>query len=403
MSAAGTKDGLMPSTGEVKVRECGPEDSEGALDLRNRVFPPIDAEHWKQSATAAVAYLGSRLIGVIPFEIRDFLIAPGISIAAAFANSVAVDEGYRSRGIGGEMMKAAYEFLPRLAQAVFVYTDNERDGLQYRFYNRCGYHDLLYPRRMRRNERTARESSLTAGEVVSIETALGMQDDLLAVYRACYADCAGSPLRWDGYWAKALASQIFVVVPHEKFAFATVLDGSDLTAYALVGLRGEQAIVLEWAARSESAADGMWHVVGDLARAWSVEESITYAQELTSPFWATLPRAGFTPDARFEVLAGRVLALEDVYLAWWQAVDERSIPIEVWTPQGDVRFGYEESEVILEMKEEALHRLLLGRVDLEGLVRTQWVTVRGGDWARIAKTSTVQRTSPWVYHHLDYI
>jgi GNAT superfamily N-acetyltransferase len=73
---------------------------------------------------------------VIPFEIRDFLIAPGISIAAAFANSVAVDEGHRSHGIGGEMMKAAYEFLPRLAQAVFVYTDNERGGLQYRFYNR---------------------------------------------------------------------------------------------------------------------------------------------------------------------------------------------------------------------------------------------------------------------------
>jgi len=104
----------------LEVREYRPEDAAAALALRNAVFSPIGPEHWPQSQTAAVALLDGRMVGVIPFTIRDFEIAPGVAIRGAFANSVAVAEGYRDRGIGTRMMAEARSFLPRRAEAMFV-------------------------------------------------------------------------------------------------------------------------------------------------------------------------------------------------------------------------------------------------------------------------------------------
>jgi GNAT superfamily N-acetyltransferase len=390
----------------IEVRECREADSIRALDLRNKVFPPIDVHHWKQSQTAAVAYLADRLVGVIPFEIREFEIAPDLRINAAFANSVAVADGFRGRGIGSQMMEAAFRFLPGWARATFVYTDHEREGPQYRFYRRCGYQDLLYPRRMHRTTVHSGERRAGSSEILPIEVAVSRESEILSVYRECYSRHAGTPARQPGYWAKALDSQIFQELPHEDFAISAIMESSELAAYAIAGLRTGQAIVLEWAARSEPAADRLWGGVGDLARTWKAEETVVYGQELTGPFPASLARAGFSADPREDVLVGRVISWVEMYADWWEArYAESPVSLEVWTPARDVRLGPGDgdSEIVLEMKEATLHQLLLGRIDLEGLVRNQWVTVRRGNWGRIEAISQTLAPSPWTYHRLDYL
>ena len=133
---------------QLEVREYRAEDASAALALRNRVFPPIGPEDWAKSQTAAVALLDGRLVGVIPFTIRSFTLAPDAMIRAAFANSVAVAEDLRGMGIGTRMMDSARLFLAARAEAMCVYTGHEATGPQYRFYHRSGHHDLLYPRRM---------------------------------------------------------------------------------------------------------------------------------------------------------------------------------------------------------------------------------------------------------------
>ncbi|HEU0114575.1 MAG TPA: GNAT family N-acetyltransferase, partial [Thermomicrobiales bacterium] len=132
----------------IEVGERRPKDDAAALALRNAVFPPIGPAHWADSQVAAVAYRDDRLVGVIPFIVRPFALAPGVVIRAAFANSVAVAEDLRDQGIGSRMMAAAQRFLPTHADAMCVYTGNEAAGPQYRFYRRTGHHDLLYPHRM---------------------------------------------------------------------------------------------------------------------------------------------------------------------------------------------------------------------------------------------------------------
>src|SRR5262249_14132258 len=160
------------------------------------------------------ALLDGQMVGVIPFTVRDFEIAPGVAIRGAFANSVAVAEGYRDRGIGTRMMAEARSFLPRWAEAMFVYTGDEREGLPYRVYIRTGPPDLSSRRRLRWAT-PAGVSQPPGAEVLPVEATEALEADLLDVYTACYAQCAGTPPRRPGYWRQALASHIFVEIPHD--------------------------------------------------------------------------------------------------------------------------------------------------------------------------------------------
>src|SRR5215213_2290718 len=110
---------------QIEVREYRAEDADAALALRNQVFPPIGPQHWAKSQTAAIALLDGRLVGVVPFTIRTFALAPSVAIRAAFANSVAVAEDLRGMGIGTRMMDSARLFLAARAEAMCVYTSHE--------------------------------------------------------------------------------------------------------------------------------------------------------------------------------------------------------------------------------------------------------------------------------------
>ena len=338
---------------------------------------------------------------MIPFVVRDFEIAPGSAIRAAMANAVGVAEGHRGAGIGSRMMEAAREFLPRWADATFVYTATEAGGPQYRFYRRCGYRDLLYPRRMRRPAGRREPATDRGAALQTLEAALDEEEELLRVHRACFAGYGGGPPRVPGYWARAFASQIFAAERYEEFAAATVSAAAGLEAYALAGLRHGDALVLEWAAVGEPAADRLWAAVERLARRWDARETAVYAQELTGPCPGALARAGFARDPRDAVLCGQVLRPQEAFAARRPA---RTVPaIAIWTPRRELRLGSGEPDVMLEMKEATLHRLLLARVDLGRLVRSQHVTVRLGELDAVETISRALAPAPWVYHHLDYV
>ncbi len=390
------------ATSRLEVREGRPEDSEEALALRNRAFPPIGPDLWPQSQTAAVARLEGRLVGVVPFTIRSFEVAPDVALRAAFANSVAVDESLRDRGIGTRMMAAAREFLADRAEAMCVYTGREAGGPQYRFYHRTGHHDLLYPRRLARE--VAPGATMPAGaEVVPADRISGHESELLEVYSRCYSGCGGSPRREPGYWRRALDSHIFVEIPYEAFDLLMVRQGGELAAYALVGTREGETVGLECASRHEGASGTLWEALGALAsRRWA-ERVVVYGQDLNTPLYVSLRDSGFVPRPRDDVLAGQVISPERVYDLSLQASRKAVPSLEIWTPERTLGLGPDRPRLHLEMKEELLHRLLLRRLDLEAAVREQVVTVREGGREQVRAVAKVLAPVPWVYHHLDYI
>lgn len=393
----------------LTVREYRAEDGMDALALRNAVFPPIGPQRWTQSQTSAVAFLDGRLVGVIPFVVRDVEIAPGITIRGAFANSVAVAEEYRDRGIGTRMMQAARAFLPRWAAAMLVYTGHERGGPQYRFYAKTGHHDLAYPRRLQAPSPPGTSSLPADAMGLPIETVRDLDAELLDVYAQCYAHCAGTPRRVPGYWPRALASHIFVEIPYDGFQLVALRADGRLQAYAIVGLKHPEAVILECAARPEppGSAHDLWRAVGALARQHQAQSIVLYGQNLNTPLYGSAQQAGFIPDPRDDVLVGQVIRPQALCaLRWTAAADPPDVTLEVWTPAQStlLRQGPDGAPVVrLEMKEATLHRLLLARVDLAAAVREERVTVRDGDWTLVERIGEVLRPAPWVYHHLDYI
>jgi len=391
-------------TAQLEVGEHRPDDDEAALALRNQVFPPIDREHWVQSQTAAVARLDGRLVGVIPFAIRSFALAPGVEIRAAFANSVAVAEDLRGLRIGTKMMDAARQFLPARAEAMCVYTGNEAAGPQYRFYRRSGHHDLLYPRRMTLPVLDQGKVPPTGVELLSIDAVSTVEADLLELFSACYEEWGGFPARELGYWRRALASQIFIEIPYEAFDLILARDAGRLSAYAIAGTRDKETVVLEAAARDTAAAAPLWEGVTALAASRNSHSIAIPGPDFDTPLHDSLLRAGFTAQPRNDVLSGHVVAPESVYAASLRvAGGGGQLAFEVWTPEQTVRLGSGEPSLRLEMKEEDLHRLLLRRLDLDSAIREQRITVRTGDWDSIRRVASALTPAPWIYHHLDYI
>jgi GNAT superfamily N-acetyltransferase len=387
----------------IEVREYVVGDADAALALRNQVFPPIGPEHWAQSQTAAIARLNGRVVGVIPFVIRPFLLAPSVVIRAAFANSVAVAEDLRGMGIGTRMMAAARQFLPGHAEAMCVYTADEASGLQYRFYRRTGHHDLLYPRRMTKGVPTDATNFPPGAELAAIDAVSTLETDLLEIYAACYAGWGGLPVRAPGYWRQALDSQIFVEVPYEAFDLMLARISSQLAAYAIAGTRERETVVLECASRDVTASMALWEAMEALAASREAKQIAVHGQDFGAPLHDSLLEAGFVAQPRFDVLSGQVVAFESVYLQSLRAADGAPFACEVWTPERTLRLGPGEVSLRLEMKEDDLHRLLLRRLDLEAAVREQRVTVREGNRKKVLRLARVLTSVPWVYHHLDYV
>lgn len=383
----------------MNLREYEEQDKAAALALRNTLFPPIAEPDWDRVTTAAVAYEGDRLVGVIPFNVRDYVLADGVTARLAIANSVGVAEDLQGSGIGTRMMAVSKTFLPAHAEATIVYTGPEVGSPQYRFYRRTAYHDLFYPRKWRRQAPgTAERERSTHLELTDLS---GIEPELGRLSAACFRGTAGYPPRAPGYWQAALQSHIFVELPCAEYRLTLVLEREQPVAYALSGLRDGVAVVLEWAAPEPGSAARLWRGLADLAAAWGATETTVYAQE-TRPDWAgPLADAGFVRLPRRDVVVGHVVAPQALYERWVQG---GSAPdVRIWTPEREVELDGGGSRVELEMAEPLYHRLLLGRLDLAHALASQFVTVRAGSAAALQQLADLFRPQPWVHHELDYL
>lgn len=392
----------MSAYAGLEVREYVESDEEECLTLRNEVFPPIAPEDWRQDDTAAVARVGGRLVGVIPFVVRAFQLRPDLVVRAAFANSVAVAADCRGQGIGGAMMREASQFLRSRAEAMMVYTGDEVAGRPYRFYRGTGHADLAYPARavLTGGQGRAGTTELEAKEVDANQIG-PLEADLLAAFEAAWSGHGGFAHHEAGYYRRALASHIFVELPVEEMLLLKALSGGRLEGYCLVGVRPQEISVLEWA---WSSPDGEEAVVSALWRLSQERDTGATVWSCRSPF---RPFGGegwrWERERRDDVLVGRCIRPEQL----WRHMGGEGPPslrLEIWTPEGELALGEEGAPLLrLEMKRAQFDQLLLCRRNLEEDVRLQRVTVAEGTWEMVLEASSVLRASPWECHQLDYI
>jgi predicted N-acetyltransferase YhbS len=389
----------------ITYRLYRPSDAEQVNDLAHRVFnlAPFSAEVWQRMEDhdhiTVVAAEGDRILGAIPFDLRDFLICPGFSIRIAFAHMVCVDEDYRGRGIGSGIMWLAKEYLPGHCQAIFVYTGNE--GVKpYTFYEKNGFVDLQYSRFY-----TFTDSVAIAPEQVQIQSfdpaAIG-EGVLNAIYQKAYAPYAGFPTHAPGYWRRALHSIIYVEIPTE-FYIALARGGRELAGYAIFGLIRGQITILELAVdpdEPELSHDLIQAVVAEAA-----SRKITQINMLAGPHHPTLPALHTlafqpVPRAEAEIIAGLVLRFDQL----WDKLTASQPPcrLRLWTPSRSLELPGPGEPVTLEMKEETLHRLFLCREDLSAALQAERITSPDLDLPQEALQKIFQPI-PWVFHWLEWI
>lgn len=392
---------------DLVCREATLADAEDVLKVRNAIFPPLTVEQWlaDPSMTCSVAYLDGEPVGAIPLSVREFQVAPGACVLAAFENAVGTREDMRGKGVGTAVINAAKAFLAGRCDELMVYRGGERtDG--YRFYVKSGHRDLLYLRPLALAEPQRCEADVAVGGLPEIEA---LQDELLACFETTYGRFGGFPRRHATYWRQQLVSQIYEVIPQETFLLRHPATGP-LAAYALAGRhthrdQRDHLAIMEVAGLSEPAIEQVLRGLLDLAARESISlRTLTSAED---PHLPALRRLGFAEHLRSTMVMGQPLSPADLFgkvCADVSALD--ALKIDFWAPfaDGTLHEGPDaKREITLEGKDEVIYRLLNRRLDVEAAVRTEWLTIRNGTPETTERLAAAFPYTPWAYHHLDYV
>jgi len=398
------------------ARECMPEELEMGLKVRNSIFSPITNEDWQKgdSKTAAIALYESECIGFIPLSLRKFRLTSQITITAAFENGVGVKQGYRSMGIGSQMIAAASCFLKEKADALYVYRGDERSQ-GYNFYAKTGHVDLLY---MRRFENCNLKGIIHESVIISQGTdeIFNNQQKLKEIFEETYFTFGGFPPRDENYWESAFNSPIYAAKPMNIYFFRLVEKGC-ITAYLIAGKKlkpeNEEEVgrlhILEMAACGGDPQK-MKKVLE--ATAGFVEKKgfsvIDLEASDSCPFKELLIDLDYSSGLRRRQIMSLSFDSKALFDKFWK---ERlylpGIELKVWTPKQTITLIERKSDnaqtVTIEMKEEMLTRWLMGRLDFKAGVNEGMITVANGNKTIISEIAKSIPFSEWEYHPIDYI
>lgn len=391
----------------LTCREYRPEDVEDLLAIRNAIFPPLSVEQWRATEpamTASLAYLGDEVVGAIPLDQRDFLVAPGTAIKTAFENAVGTREDMRSKGVGGAMIGAAKEFLADRCDMLMVYRGGERSA-GYRFYIKSGHRDLIYLR----SALWQPSACEAAGAVLSLDELYAEQDAVYRVFQATYAGYGGFPPRTPDYWQRAFSLMIYEVIPQETLYLRYPATGP-LQAYVIAAIRNgrsaaEHVMIDEAAAVSVPAMAQALQLLG----AEAARRNLGVRDYLSAehPCRHLYRQLGFTENPRELMMMGQVIRPQQLFRATCAAPElVADLRLKVWTPTTDYVLSEGDRanrEITLEAKDEYITRLLCRRLNLKAAVQSDLVTVHGGDEQVVERLSAAFPYAPWVYLHIDYL
>ena len=381
------------------------KDAEKTNQLAHAAFPiaPFPADVWQKMEDrdhlTVVADDAGWIVGAIPFDLRDFLIRPGVSLRAAFAHMVCVDEAFRGKGVGSALMHFAKQNLPQFCEGMFVYTGSE--GVQpYTFYEKNGFIDLHYSHWWEMEHPSAEiPSGIQVGsflpEIIGEET-------LNDCFQRAYRCNGGFPIHAPGFWRKTMDGILYAEIPTE-FAFVSKRRGDALAGYAILGISIDGCTILELAADPAET-----NLTADLLTGCAAEASrrnLTSIQTLSSthhPAISELPRAGFhgNPRADAMVTAGMVFN----YPALWQRLTAGHPPfgLNIWTPTRSFVLEGPGETIHLEMKDSVLNRLFLCREDVRAAWEAETITSPAAS-IPLDEMAAIFQPARWVFHWFEWI
>jgi hypothetical protein len=305
------------------------------------------------------------------------------------------------------LINAAREFIRDRCEALMVYRGGER-SIGYNFYWKTLHRDLLFIRQAQLAEPSDTGAVCAVTDLASIFQA---EERLTELFQSTYASYGGFPPRGPGYWRRALAGQIYVVLPQETLLVRWP-DTDDFRAYAILGIRkgaqGNQQLQVLEIASEEGRPDHALQVVRGVA-GYAAKRRLTVGVSTNweHPFRDVFRAAGFEEGPRWMMVMGQPIrpeALFDKLCRDREALTD--LRIKVWTPTTDFVL-YEgpeaRTEITIEGKDSEMWRLLVCRLPLAEAVRSERLTIQNGTDEIVQRLDAVWPFAPWAYHHLDYI
>ncbi len=398
--------------GMIEYREERSEDADTIAALWNKAFPdaPITPTQYRALTdhTGVIAVEGDQIVGAIPFQMRPLLVEPDVVVRVAIAHAVNVVPGRRGAGIGSGMMACVRAFLAQRCDAIVVYTGDEGDA-PYTFYTRTGYYDMNYAYR----GTSAQPSAVVDADVTThpAETIHKLEPALLEIFASTYGRFGGYWPRTAGFYRAALDSIIYKQIPYRISLHLLGSTGAP-SGYIILGAFGNELLVLEIATYGAdvAAAGRLLSYAGALARR-DGQKAVMEASPL-HPFAPALHQVGWRTKGRASqscITAARVLRPEALAERRWRPDPMlNNVEVRAWTPASEPITLHRAARprrrvVTLEMKEEHLHRLLMGRLDLSAAFASEEVTAHGCDAAARDAVARALPWCPWTYHTIEYI
>ncbi len=399
----------------IEAREYQPQDGPGYVEVHNSVWSgdlAIDIEIWerwcRQPTTAAIALEDGKVVGAVPFHLRDFVVRPGLVIRAAFEYSVCVYERLRSQGVGSKMMAAARQFLPAQADVMMVYRGGERSP-GYRFYARTAHYDTVFYRNLVWQAPNGRVAD--GVRFCDAEEFLNREGEVLDVFVSAYGCFGGYPQRVPGYHARAFNSIQYAELKSD-FYFALAEDDDGLAGYALLArwVKGENLQIAEMATRGGDQAIAHGLLMAAATQAAELGTSLTISGPDDGLYCGLARSLSFSGRTRAEgsmfIMAHLLDAPDLAQKTLRQMPELAGMRIEAFTPEADYLLQDPPASaktITLEMKEDHLTRLLLCQLDLQSAIREHRVTAYGAGDGDIAALARAFPYCHWEYHPLDYI
>jgi hypothetical protein len=293
---------------------------------------------------------------------------------------------------------------------MMVYRNTERSA-GYRYYARNGHHDLLYARTWTRDEasETMWPDGLPDGlRRVSWDAFLADEERYRTLFRQAYAAYGGSPDRVAGFYSPAVNTPQYNEVP----VTLTVLAAGQ-AGYLIAGREHDTPVMhlMEIAVRDNDMSVAAQLLAGLCSLAGESGAQPVAMTNDGAPVIPTLQAAGFQPQGRSAdpmMIMAHVLAPETLAAAVWrEGAATEALEVVAWTPEREVMLHRtvmpRGRRITLEMKEDALARLLFCRLDLQAAIAQEIVTAVGATGAEVRAIAAALPFTPWTYHYLDQI
>jgi len=399
---------LSPPHDDIEIRLSRAEDMEPLLNFIEEMgFTPRSAETWLGlSMSAIVAWQASRIVGAIPLESRQLVIAPGSSLKVVNQTAVAVRPEFQGKGLGTRLQEALNSNPIFDHAAMTVYREGE-DSAAYRWYRQNQFYDMQAIRSLTLQPPYA----TSTGESYTIHTPEELSSavpEMSRLFQNRVAGCGGYVSREDRPLQQWLS-----VHPYRsryRYRILTVGEHGCLRGYAVLGIgrlhsTTERVDLLEFIPDVQDSRSfySLLNAVINYVRNGGYQP-IRMALSTQDSLYQLFIEAGFLDEWGFKLMVcvNNPQNLVSQMMILPESLERRKLIM--WTP----RFG----EVVVTpgsgtpvrfiLHEQELFRLLLHRLDLTHEVGMGHVVMVNGNGRILEKMAKIFSPVRWIYHSIEY-